>query len=950
MEVEIEHVELGFIKELSNNICTLQVQSNIMCFGLRSGIIFLIDLDTPSNVIQYRIPLVVTDNVGNSEKLLRIWLNPQGTTILVKTNYAKYYLCDIHSIMENNGQAINRDTITVVKQLSKKNCDVRNVTWIADPLAHSDEGIKYLCGTIKGQLFLVESRKFGVDPKVTTLYQSKNPIDGIYWNHRNGDCIVASKNDIIYWKNKTGSAVDPTITLNKSNQPSEMEEFEHVHTDHTNKFATHNTAYAWITDSGVVFSDVEQQKKSGEKILAGSKVILNMELPNSKYPISDLALSNYHLLLLRGSGITVVNQIDNTIAFNESIWSSGDEQMLGITADYNNSPPTYWCYSNSNIYEVILKNESQSVWRLLCDLKRFDEVLALPDLNKYDRDLVNLYKAVDLLDKGRKLEASKSFGETSAASICKVALKLMRPTAGEKEGNIDDIEALQCYLKSKLQQVGEKNSIQYILLSDWIVWNYLKLMNKCDESIIMENRGDNIESLSKNKNSFSLQLRNFIDENVNNIDRDTVYQLLERYDRKSELLYLAEKVGDYNYLLIYWIKAENWYESLKVLQKIDDPEIFYKYSNVLLVHSPNSTTHMWMKATFLNPVNLIPAILTYFTQFKRDVQSSRKTSENYALSYLQWYIKETDSEEKIIYNTVLYMMITTPQIEEDSERIDEYNKEILQFMEHHERNCNIDFILRLSLKFNRVEVAVYILKLLESYEDAVNLALDNDMIPMAKEIANTEALNDNITEKKKLWLKIARKLFINEPENPDIKQTIRAVITESENCVEIKDLLPLFNAFTTVANLKDELIRSLEAHNQSIVNIHKDIQNSLQLKKDIIQDTERFKERYQVLEAGSSCDQCHRMLQTRKFLVFPCGHNFHTDCLIKAILSSNDYNLKSKIENFQRRLNKDRKSVNPRELEKLMATKCCLCSDIAINKIDEPVTIMDTEREQWSIF
>lgn len=947
MDVEIEHVELGFIKELDNNICSLQVQSNVMCFGLKTGIIVLIDLDTPSQVVQYRIPLVVTDNAAKGEKLLRLWLNGDGNTILVKTNYAKYYLCDIRSIMENKGQVTNRDTIVLVKQLSKKNCDVRNVTWINDPMAPEELGIRFLCGTAKGQLFLVESHKFGGDATVTTLYQSKNCIDGIYWNQSNGDCIVASKNDIIYWKNKSHEEISPKVTLDKKNHPEEIEKFEHSHTEYSNKFATHNSTFAWITDTGIVFSDVEQLKKSGEKILACSKVILNMELPDSKCPISDLTLSNYHLLLLRGSGIVVVNQLDNSIAFNESIWSKDNEQMIGITADYNTSPPTYWCYSTSNIYEVILNHESQSVWRTLCDLKRYDEVLTLPDLSKYDRDLVYLYKGMDLLDNGDKMEAARSFADTSAASICKIALKLMGPTSENIESTDKDLEALQTYLTSKLLQVSDKNGIQYTLLSDWIVWNFIKLINVCDEKIIMEKNGENIDSWNASKNTISQNLKKFMDDNLNNLDRKTIYQLLERYDRKVELLYLAEKIGDYSYLLNYWIKAENWYESLKVLQKIEDPEIFYKYSNVLLVHSPNSTTHLWMKSSFLDPVKLIPAMLTYFSQYQREIHDSKQTSENYAVSYLQWYIKEHGSDEKIIYNTVLYMKITTPQVEEGAN--DEIDRDILQFMEKYERNCNVDFILRLSLKFKKIRVAIYILKLVESYEDAVNLALEHDMVIMAKEIANTESLSENAIMKKKLWLKIAKKLLTDQPENPDIKQTIRSVITESDNCVTIKDLLPLFDDFTTVANLKDELIRSLEAHNQSIVKIHKDIQNSLQLKKDIIRETEKFKERYQELEAGTSCDQCHKMLQTRKFLVFPCAHSFHTDCLIKAILNSNDYNLKSKIENFQRRLNKDRKSVNPRELEQLMATKCCLCSDIAINKIDEPVTINETERDKWAL-
>lgn len=131
--------------------------------------------------------------------------------------------------------------------------------------------------------------------------------------------------------------------------------------------------------------------------------------------------------------------------------------------------------------------------------------------------------------------------------------------------------------------------------------------------------------------------------------------------------------------------------------------------------------------------------------------------------------------------------------------------------------------------------------------------------------------------------------------------------------------------------------------------ISSQIQQSLQMKKDIALEIETFKERYRVLEPGISCSSCEKLLQTRKFLVFPCGHCFHTDCLIKSILNSNDYNFKSLIVNFQRRLSKDRNSVRPQELESIITRKCSLCSDININTVDDYLNIDENEAEKWEI-
>ena len=131
--------------------------------------------------------------------------------------------------------------------------------------------------------------------------------------------------------------------------------------------------------------------------------------------------------------------------------------------------------------------------------------------------------------------------------------------------------------------------------------------------------------------------------------------------------------------------------------------------------------------------------------------------------------------------------------------------------------------------------------------------------------------------------------------------------------------------------------------------VSQEIKDSTKIKKEIAQDIEIFRQRYQVLEPGASCDSCRKVLQTRKFYVFPCGHSFHTDCLIKEILRSTDFNLKSKIENFQRKLTRSRNSVNVEELDKLLSAKCCLCSDIKINIIDEPFTEDYTEAARWAI-
>lgn len=924
MNVEIEHVQLEFIKEIDNNICALRVQSNLLCFALRSGLLFLIDLDTPSAVSKFEIPLVTASN--NAEKLIDMWMSPNGKRLFLKTNFAKYYICEVDSVKQQYDDKAkgNNKGILTVKKLIKKNCDIRVVNWIDDK--------KFLCGTVDGQVYFVDTvdkhGKHRNDPDVCPVYRSTSPIDGVFWS-KHGHFIVASGNKIMYWRNIVNGKA-PVLE-----EPAETEEFEHLHKDTGKKFDSHDDSFAWITHTGVVFGKVG----STSKVLSNAKVLLTVELPESKHNIRDIILTDFHMIILRGWTVTIINKLSNAIVFDESIWNQTGERMLGLTADYSQDPPTFWCFSTANIYEIILHKESQAVWKLLCDQKDFETALSLKGLNEWEKEALYYHKGSYLLDvEGKSLEAAKCLGLTSSATIGSVALRLLESD--------QSAESIQTYLTTKLDTMDSKNQVQRILISSWIMWNFMKQLNDIDEKINTERNTDGLRQRTDKKEVVISQLEEFLKSHLDCLDKETIYQVLAEQNRKQELLFFANLLKDYQYVLSYWVRQENWYEALKVLLNMQDPESVYNYASVLLVNSPEATVNTWMKIEGIKPVELIPPILTYFTNYRRQVSFGEAHTENYALNYLMWSVEEHELEDSILYNTILYMMITRVSSGSNKEMEE---LQIIRFLDAHDGKYDKDFLLRLSVKFHKIKVSIYLYSRLNLYEDAVTLALDNKMIDSAKLVVKNKDLACNFSLKRRIWLKIGKAMLYQESGSQDIKQTIRAIISESDEVLEIKDLLPLFDEFTTIANLKDELIRSLEKHGQSMSQISEHIKQSLEMKKDIQKDIEAFRERYNILEPGVLCSSCEKILQTRKFLVFPCGHCFHTDCLIKAILNSNDYNLRSEIENFQRRLAKNKKSVKAEELESLITTKCCLCSDININSIDEPIDMSETEAAKWLV-
>ncbi|SCU93961.1 LADA_0G05776g1_1 [Lachancea dasiensis] len=910
MKVIIEHVQLQFISEIENNVISLLVEQNVMCFALKSGYVFLIDLATPSKVAKYQFPLLAAPQ----EKILKVWMDPSATTLFLKTNFAKYYALK-RTALESEGDG----NVLHLKRLSKKGCDIIATTWI--------DSCRIICGTHEGGVYLVDLNN---DNSVTRLYRSKEPVDGVIFTKTQG-ALLSSGDTIRHWR----SVQNASKTFTES-APSETEQFEQVDKANGRKLTFHDNTFAWIGGPGIVLGHVNNSKEYQE-VLSNANVLLGTELPSPSHRIKDIVLSKFHLLVLRGNELLVINKLNNKVVAQKSLWTQSSEKILEFSVDYSQNPPTIWCFSTSNIYEIILQDESEGIWDILCRLNRFDDALGVKDISSTEKNLIYLREAEYLFSGGDFIKAAQCFGNSNTIGSATVALKFIKSSA--------ETAALQAYLQTKLQHVKmtDDNGAQVNLLTNWIVWNYVQMLNEVDEDIATEQNNKNLELLNAKKSKLNSQLAAFFERNGPILDKETVYQILSHQNRKSEALTFAKLIEDYKYVLTYWIRSKNWYESLKILLRTQDLDCLYRYATTLLINSPDATVNTWIQIQTIRPSELINPLLTYFAKFQRSnagIERSRAPT-NYALKYLMWCFQEQDKDtlDMILFNTALYMMIASFDAGDKED-------EIISFIENNLGHFDHEFILRLSTKFQRNKVTIYLYSQLKLFEDAVSLAIQKGLLEEAKLVASNRDLEINSRLRRKLWLKIAACMM---HEHSDVKMTIKNILQDSNDTLTIRDLLPLFDELTTIANVKDELIRDLEKHSTAMGRVSQEIQDSIKIKKEIAEDIESLKARYQTLEPGSSCAACGELLQTRKYYVFPCGHAFHTDCLMREILNSTDYSLRNKIESLQRSSAKIKSATAMRDLDSVLSTKCCFCSDIKINSIDEPLELKQAEKEAWAL-
>lgn len=933
MNVEFEEVSLDFVAlSQKNHVASLQVSKNIFTVITKKGQLYVIDLDKPEHVGQHQLDLCTTND--NGELVLKSWLSPNAQTLMCKTNFNKYHLIEIPSLLSSQqGQT----TVRNLPQGRGKNInDMKLVHWIDD--------VQLLCTTVNNEVYWVNVKDCSVK---LILPQQTGIIDGILYSTEKSLLLMVINESIMYW---SLSSKKELLQLEKKfHHPLQIEQFDRFKGNTYIKKRFHSNSldqFLWITATGIIYGDLNKESK---QLLNDVNVVLTVELPTSiNYNnIKDAVILEHFIILLLNdnNNILIINKLNNKIVFNEKI--DTPFPITNITLD--NIQNTMWLNSSLNVFEIIIQGQSDIIWDLLCQQNRYEEALQLEGLHQWQRDLIHHRMGSNYLNNTENYEeGARQLAISNSMSVSSNILQILDL---KTKNNIVNDDALQTYLLTKLENLLSKDPqhqfyrVQICLITNWIIRNYVKKLNSLIDTPV-----DYSSEISKELKQLENKLLYFCESNVSLLDFDTIYQIVSNYEKSNHfMISIAKLNNDWVFILKYWIQRENWYESLKVLDNIDDISIIYQYSSILMANCPELTIQKWMQLEKqIDPVKLIPTLLTFFSLYQKNSQQ-RDPKVNFGLTYLQWYINKYTPKDKIFYNTALYMLISDKYSNESTE------DSVIECLNRYGTKYDINFILRLSLKLQRKKISIHLMTKLDLYENALSLALESNFIDLAKKILNE--IDDKIL-KKKLFLQFSQRLLLDATtvdapgsENSiNIKSVIRSILKDSDGLIQIKDLLPIFNDMITMGTIKDEILESLENYNESMTSMNKEIKNSIKLKQVITEQMKTFNERYEMLEPSESCDYCHKLLTIRKFVVFPCDHCFHCDCLIKMIYNSNDIVLKNQIEALQRKILNNKKDQELLvKLEALMTTKCCLCSDITINTIDESLDIAPSQSEKWAL-
>lgn len=645
-------------------------------------------------------------------------------------------------------------------------------------------------------------------------------------------------------------------------------------------------AYAWLSSQGVFHGkllNTPADNSVGSKIFADSKSLSKSQIitPESTgrhkvttETVDSLLLTEWHILSLVGNRVIATNRLTGNMVSEHDVLATG-QKAIAFTMDMQER--TFWLITSDEIYEIVARDEERNIWQIMMQNKQFDSALQYARTQTQQETVAAAYGDF-LSKKGHWTEAAVLYGRSNKP-FEDIALSII-------DNNQPD--ALRQFLLTKLANTKSSATIQRMIVASWLVEVFMAKLNSLDDTIITQ--AELSENLNPTESRMMLEsvrreYQDFVKKYKPDLDRKTVYDIISSHGREGELLYFANVVDDYNYILSYWVQRERWTEVLNVLKKQTDAEVFYRYSSVLMTHVAQEMVDILMRFPDLTPRNLIPALLEYNRNFSGD-----PNSQNQAIRYLNYVIFQLNSKDAAIHNTLVSIYASHRSKDESG---------LLSYLQAQgdEPRYDPDFALRLCIQHHRTLSCVHIYTSMGQYLQAVDLALSHNEVELAAVIADRPMSNPQL--RKRLWLAVARKVIAKS-------DGIKAAIEFLKRCdlLKIEDLIPFFPDFVVIDDFKEEICQALEDYSRNIDNLKKEMDESSQTASNIKMDIAALDHRYAIVEPGEKCYVCGLPLLSRQFFVFPCQHSFHSDCMGRKVLEHSGFGNSKKIRQLQTQIHK----------------------------------------------
>ena len=653
-----------------------------------------------------------------------------------------------------------------------------------------------------------------------------------------------------------------------------------------------NLVLGWMSSVGYVLQELNQ--KNNFDVFPYVKFNLDGTKDFKAIPISTCQ-SKLHIFILFTDCLVIFNKLNKNIVHIEYLSNKYNDMY------YIESLTILILSTISEIFYLNLTNEDKYIWENYIETRNYD--LALKYLPKEEKKII---------PKLHRLNAEKYFKEEKYDLAWKEYIlsdEIFENICVKFLNKNQYIPLLNYLIEIKKALPNKKNDIIKYLINTWIAEILIEFENKLGE---------------KNK----LNLKNFMEEIKKNneekyIDKDIYYNYLLIYQKNKEFMDYSIQKGDYTLVIQNLLNHLNFEEVLNKLDKFfssdigDDTmnkliKILFEYSNYFMKESPNKTISLFEKELISesNQDEIIKVIID------SDIKSQVKNG-NYEiiLNYIRKLIKKNinnnpkEKNNSLSQSTInnlhnLYILILSlSEKPEHKKEVIEYLKGPLYTISQKNNYLNVTLSnkeIYIDLNFaqkilkNNYSALALVYCLMKRYNESILIALEHN----EKDIAIFIAQNIKDEKiKKDIWLRIFKYFKTNN--FADAKN----ILESSCGVLKIEDILPFMMDDVKLEELKSDLQACINFYEKGVTQLKQEINDYNQSTEIIKKEIFKIQKKSTIIDYTKiKCEKCQKDILGNKFFLFPCGHIFDTNCLIKIL---DDYDQKNiGDESFKVKINK----------------------------------------------
>ncbi|KAL5967888.1 hypothetical protein TSMEX_004392 [Taenia solium] len=697
-----------------------------------------------------------------------------------------------------------------------------------------------------------------------------------------------------------------------------------------------------------------------------------------------ISLTEFHVVIAYADRVKAVNLLDDRPVFSRGIRDVlGGVQIGGVCRDPVEG--CLWLYSSTVLCQLTVDHEDWRIWRIYLDRKEFKEarkhcktleqldVIVSHEAEFYfaHGDDLKHYSTVYIPNYTRYIKSAELFAETSMP-FEEVALRLSQVSPltaanaedtesgnvaaaialtedyevideGEGRSNGEEVDdsristntassyrinfqlftpctPLKVFLRTKLRRLeSETNDGLITVISLWLMELLLGeiglLEDKCTKPDAPSVRHEELASV---RNEF----RHLVTSSKVSIlskCKDVIYSLLSSHGNSNDFVFFAKTNGDYDRLVDHYMSRGSHAEALFVLTTHPSCAAkLYQYSaqllsTVLLLPPDEAIRYLEFALDQLQCQE--PAIHHQLIHLYASLPDSAADAR--LLTYLKKY---TSSELCEVFVEVLGGLSTTENV---SKTLSSAYTALGPGLPY-----DPGFAIRTSMEKGCLRSTVFLLQSLGLFGQAIEEALSKNDIALAKEVVNSNILG--IDTQRALWLRIARHV-VTDQISP---QEATALLQES-SLLRLEDVFPLFPDFVTIDEFREVICESLDAYNSQIEQLKVEMRATMESANEIRAQLHNFKSHYETIPENARCSHCLHAITLRTFYVFPCGHFFHTDCLlnlVRPLLGPSDA---ARLAELCAKSETDASAIQlfRSQFDELVAADCALCGKVAIDSV-----------------